>query len=420
MHSVSLATAHAGEVAVSVRVLDDANNVTCHWNYQGQRVMPTASLIKLPIMLEAYRQAAVGAVSMDDMLTLRAEDQVPGSGILTAHFSPGLTLSLRDAVRLMIRYSDNTATNLVVDHIGLPSTSNTMVDLNWPETQLHSKVFRRDTSIDLQRSELYGLGSTTADDMTDLLVRLERGELVSPAACQAMLGHLLTCDDTTKLPRELPAAFTVAHKTGSVNRSRTAAGVVSGPGVKFAICVLTDKNEDTSWSDDNAAHVLIGRLARAVVDEVRAEATPHAEAAESNAGPQTRPMSVGASGPLVESLQRTLNARIEAGLGVDGDFGSATEAAVKKFQLANQLPETGRVDSATWLALGSLIEEDEPVPASEVVNSVQLPLAPALDVDAPPEVTATAWTSVDMVTGEVVGEVARINVFCRLQVQRKS
>ncbi len=94
-----LATAHAGEVAVSVRVLDDANNVTCHWNYQGQRVMPTARLIKLPIMLEAYRQAAVGAVSMDDMLTLRAEDQVPGSGILSAHFSPGLTLSLRDAVR---------------------------------------------------------------------------------------------------------------------------------------------------------------------------------------------------------------------------------------------------------------------------------------------------------------------------------
>ncbi|MCA9183037.1 MAG: peptidoglycan-binding protein, partial [Planctomycetales bacterium] len=112
-----------------------------------------------------------------------------------------------------------------------------------------------------------------------------------------------------------------------------------------------------------------------------------------------------ASGPLVESLQRTLNARIEAGLGVDGDFGSATEAAVKKFQWTNKLPETGMVDSATWLALGTLIEEDEPVPAPEVVNSIELPIAPALDVDAPPEVTATAWTSVDMATGGVLGEV---------------
>lgn len=402
-----LATAHAGDVAVSVRVLDEDNNVTCHWSYHGQRVMPTASLIKLPVMLEAYRQAAAGDVSLDDMLTLRAEDQVPGSGVLTEHFSPGLSLSLRDAIRLMIRYSDNTATNLVVDHIGLPSTSKTMIDLGWPETQLHSKVFRRDTSIALSRSELYGLGSTTAEDMTDLLVRLERGELVTPAACQAMLEHLLTCDDSAKLPRELPAGFKVAQKTGSVNRSRTAAGVVGGPGVKFAICVLTDKNEDTSWSDDNAAQVLIGKLARAVVDLIQAEATTHTEtdAAGPNATPQTPTTSMGASGPLVESLQRTLNARIAAGLGVDGDFGSATEAAVKKFQLTNNLPSTGIVDSATWLALGSLIEEDEPVPAPEVVNSQQLPIAPALDMNAPPEVTATAWTSVDMDTGDVLGEV---------------
>ncbi|MEO8271613.1 MAG: serine hydrolase [Aureliella sp.] len=173
-----LATAHAGDVSVSVRVLAEDNNVTCEWYYNGQRVMPTASLIKLPIMIEAYRQVAAGAVSLDDMLTLKAEDQVPGSGILTDHFSPGMSLSLRDAIRLMIRYSDNTATNLVVDHIGLPSTSKTMAELGFPETQLHSKVFRRDSSIAPQRSEIYGLGSTTAEDMTDLLVRIERGELV--------------------------------------------------------------------------------------------------------------------------------------------------------------------------------------------------------------------------------------------------
>ncbi len=279
-----LANAHAGDVSVSVRVLDEANNVTSQWHYHGQRVMPTASLIKLPVMLEAYRQAAAGEVSLDDMLTLKAEDQVPGSGILSDHFSAGLSLSLRDAIRLMIRYSDNTATNLVVDQIGLSSTAKTMAELGWPETQLHSKVFRRETSIAPQRSELYGLGSTTAEDMTDLLVRLERGELVSPEACQAMLEHLLTCDDTSKLPRDLPDGFKVAHKTGSVNRSRTAAGVVSGPGVKFAICVLTDKNEDTSWSDDNAAQVLIGKMARTVVDEIRSQARqPRHRGSKSNA-----------------------------------------------------------------------------------------------------------------------------------------
>lgn len=399
-----LARAHAGQVAVSVRVLDDSNEVVGQWHYHGQQVMPTASLIKLPVMVEAYSQAATGKISLDDMLTLTAEDQVPGSGVLTSHFSPGLKLSLRDAIRLMIRYSDNTATNMVIDHIGLPSTSKLMGELGWPETQLHSKVFRRDTSIALQRSELYGLGSTTAEDMTDLLVRLERGELVSSQACEEMRAHLLTCDDTTKLPRDLPEGFKVAHKTGSVNRSRCAAGVISGSGIKFAICVLTDKNADTSWADSNAANKLIGALARAVVDELTASVAVASDDENATAAGELRTLGVGASGELVESLQRTLNARIAAGLGVDGDFGSATEAAVKKFQLANALQATGLVDAGTWQRLGTLIDEDEPVADPAEVNAQQFPRAAALDPDSPPAVSATAWASVDMLSGKVIGE----------------
>lgn len=409
-----MAEAHAGEVAVSVRVMDENNEVVCHWQYHGQRVMPTASLIKLPVMLEAYRQSSAGEIALTDMLTLSAEDQVPGSGILTDQFSPGLRLSLRDAIRLMIRYSDNTATNLVVDHIGLPSTAQTMAKLGWPETQLHSKVFRRDTSIALERSERYGLGSTTAEDMTDLLVQLEQGELVSAEASRAMLEHLLSCDDRTKLPRVLPKGFTVAHKTGSVNRSRTAAGVINGPGIKFAICVLTDKNEDASWSDDNAAHVLIGSMARAVVDVLQQPATAKAagepvDAEGTVAGTadlnsaELQTLELGATGAIVESLQRTLNARIEAGLGVDGDFGSMTEDAVKKFQAANNLASSGIVDQPTWSALGTLITQDEAVAAPDKVNAEKLPRASPLDPFAPPEVTATAWASVDMASGRVFG-----------------
>lgn len=409
-----MAEAHAGEVAVSVRVMDENNEVVCHWQYHGQRVMPTASLIKLPVMLEAYRQSNAGEIALTDMLTVRAEDQVPGSGILTDHFSPGLRLSLRDAIRLMICYSDNTATNLVVDHIGLPSTAQTMAQLGWPETQLHSKVFRRDTSIALDRSERYGLGSTTAEDMTDLLVQLEQGELVSAEASQAMLEHLLSCDDSPKLPRDLPKGFTVAHKTGSVNRSRTAAGIISGPGIKFAICVLTDKNEDASWSDDNAAHVLIGNMARAVVDVLQQPAAANAAGEPVDAdltvvgkadlnSAELQTLKLGATGAVVETLQRTLNARSGAGLGVDGDFGSMTEDAVKKFQLANNLAASGIVDQLTWAALGTLVTQDEAVADPDDVNAEDLPQAAPLDPFAPPEVTATAWSSVDVASGRVFG-----------------
>ncbi len=402
-----LTSAHKGEVSISVQVLDAHGVVTTRWGINSERVMPTASLIKLPIMIEAYRQATAGLISLDDPLELTKEDQVPGSGILTSHFSAGLRLPLRDAIRLMIRYSDNTATNLVLDRIGLPATAKTMADWGFPETQIHSKVFKRDTSIAPERSERYGLGSTTATDMTELLVRLERGDVISPEASQEMIAHLLTCDDTAKLPRELPKECRVAHKTGSVNRSRTAAGLISGPKAKFAICVLTDENEDASWSDENAADKLIGRIARVVYDEVSSSQRSSPNTEPSNVEVTTeldRTLRVGDNGELVEALQRTLNAQISAGLSVDGDFGPATEQAVRSFQQAKQLEVSGEVDVATWRALGTLIDHDAPVEPPQIINARQLSRAAPLDPWGAPEVSAKGWAVLDVEAGVLLGQ----------------
>jgi beta-lactamase class A len=101
---------------------------------------------------------------------------------VTKHFSAGTKLTRRDAIQLMMAYSDNTSTNLVVDQIGLSTTTDTMKRMGFPETQLHSKVFRGSTSIAPERSQKYGLGSTTAADIVALLEKLHRGELVTPAA----------------------------------------------------------------------------------------------------------------------------------------------------------------------------------------------------------------------------------------------
>lgn len=408
-----LAAGHAGEVAVSVQVLDAAGKTSLQWDLHGDRVMPTASLIKLPLMIEAYRQAEAGRVSLDVLLTLQAEDKVPGSGILTEHFSAGSQLSLRDAVRLMIRYSDNTATNLVIDQVGIAATAQTMSAWGFPETQLHSQVFRRETSVALERSERYGLGSTTANDMTELLARLERGELVSSEASRQMLEHLFTCDDTKKLARQLPSDCRVAHKTGSVSRSRTAAGIISTNQIKFAICVLTDKNDDSRWTDDNAADVLIGSMARSVYDLLMQslpdqETSEAAVASSSNSLPAeatatTAPtLKSGAVGDLIETLQRTLNARIDAKLSVDGDFGSATEQAVRSFQQRQQLTIDGIVEQKTWHALQPLVERDPPVPPPAEINTREFPKSVALDPQAPPAVSAKAWAVLDVASGQVL------------------
>ena len=373
-----------------------------HWSIRGDVVMPTASLIKLPVMVEAYRQAAAGKVKLDQLIEIKKDDMVQGSGVLTIHFSPGTTISLRDAIRLMIVYSDNTATNLVADAIGLPATSAAMKELGYPETQLHSKVFRRDVSIAPERSEKYGLGSTTAIDMVNLLTRLKRGELASPESTAAMIDHLVNCDDKSRFPLLLPPKVKVAHKTGSVTRVRTDAGLIMGPGCTIALCVLTDNNKDIRWTDDNAGNKLSADIAKSVYDLLAPKTT------DSNpVVAETKSMRTGATGDMVEALQRTLKARLvpPGNLSVDGDFGPATEAAVKAFQKQSQLEVTGIVDDATWKSLGTLIDQEKPLPAPEVINSEKLERKPLDDPFGPPQVTCTAWTIVDRASGTPVASV---------------
>ncbi|MFN9373252.1 MAG: serine hydrolase, partial [Planctomycetaceae bacterium] len=104
---------HDGEVAVAVEHLSTRERFA----HRSTVPMPAASLIKFPVMVEVYRQSEKGELDLRQFLELREEDKVPGAGILTPHFSPGARLAVGDAVRLMIAFSDNTATNLLLDRI---------------------------------------------------------------------------------------------------------------------------------------------------------------------------------------------------------------------------------------------------------------------------------------------------------------
>lgn len=260
-----LIEAHKGKVALAVKNLRTGETFSYHENDP----MPTASLIKFPVMVETYRQAEGGQVDLGTMVTVKKEDKVPGSGILTNHFSPGATFPLLDAVHLMIVYSDNTATNLVLDRIGLKSTAETMEKLGYPNTKIHSKVFRRDTSVFPERSKEFGLGSTTAAEMIRLCEALHRKELVSEKASEAMLAHMRACDDKDKFPRFLPPGTKVAFKTGSLDAVKTAAGILECDQGPVALCVLTRDNEDHRWVTDNAGNRLCAEVARAVFDHYR-------------------------------------------------------------------------------------------------------------------------------------------------------
>ncbi len=383
---------HRGRAAVAVKHLATGET----FGYQADEPMPTASLIKLAVMVETYRQIEAEKLDLEAKVTLKEDDKVPGSGILTPHFSAGTQLPLKDAIRLMIAYSDNTATNLVLDQIGLKSTNETMEKLGFPHTKIHAKVFRRDTSIAPDRSEKFGLGSTTAQEMVSLLERLHSGKLANKAHTEQMIEHLANCQNTSRFPRDLPEGTKIAHKTGSVSRVRTDAGIIFSPSGPIALCVLTAENRDRRWSDDNAGSRLCADVARIVFE--------HFHPGRRIASIPPEQLKVGDAGRLVEDLQRTLNARRESetAITVDGEFGPETKSAVEEFQKQNKLTVTGIVGEETWKALGPIVTSDPPVPAPEVVNSEKLPVSEADPLTGPPLVTCKAWAIADAKTGELL------------------
>ena len=258
-----LAKAHKGKVAIAVKNLQTGEN----YYLNADEPMPTASLIKVAVLIEAYLQADEGKFKLTDTITLHDGDKVPGSGVLTDHFSDGATFPLRDAVRLMIAFSDNTATNLVLDRVGVAAVDKRMEAWGFPNTKINAKVFRGSTtSVDPERTKRFGLGSTTAREMAGLFGELEAGDRLRPALKQAVLGHLKKNQDKDKFTSLLPPEAVVAHKDGAVNDARTDAGIVYTPGGPVAICVLTDDNEDQRWRPDNAGNVLCAKVAKVVYD----------------------------------------------------------------------------------------------------------------------------------------------------------
>ena len=377
---------HDGEIGLAIKSLHS----DIHYSFNGDTPMATASLIKLPMMVTAHRMVDEGKLSLDKTIELKREDKVPGSGVLTEHFSNGVSLPLRDYMRLMIRYSDNTATNIVADQIGLRKTAAVMKVLGMPNTKLHSKVYRGDTTVFPKRSQQFGIGSTTANEMVKLLSELEAGKLAAAESTQTMRDHLLACDDGNKIAAGLPSNVKFAHKTGAIASVRTDAGIIYASSGPIAVCFLSNKNKDQTWTDQNAANVLASRVGEIIIERFGA---PKADSR----------LREGAFGEIVESLQRTLNDRLKptSGLSIDGDFGPATRGAVERFQRENGLEETGIVTNETWKALGTLIEEDEPVPPPAVVNAQELPrIAQASDGDVP-AVTCKAFAIADK-TGKVL------------------
>lgn len=253
----SLAAAHHGVVGYSVRNLDTGEQLSL----RGDETFPTASLIKVPILVTLYDLAAKGAISLDDPLTVLKIDQVPGSGVLR-FLHTGAVLTVHDAAWLMITLSDNTATNLLLDRIIIRRVWEKMESLGLMHTKVHSKTFLRISSVAMDSSAKYGLGVSTPNEMAQLFALLVRGAAVSPAADSAMLEILEHTADVQMLERFLDGVRS-AHKTGAVDDARTECSLLHLRS-RVVMCVFTKQNADRRWVIDNEAQLTMARMGAAV------------------------------------------------------------------------------------------------------------------------------------------------------------
>ena len=253
----SLAARHRGVVGYTVHNLDTGERL----ERRGDETFPTASLIKVAILVTVFDLVEQRRLSLDDPLTVLKIDKVPGAGQLQ-FLHDNATITVRDAAWLMTTISDNTATNLLLDRIIIRRVWDKMEKLGLPHTKVHSKSFLRNSSVAMDSSVKYGFGVTTPNEMARLFAHLAHGRAVSAAADSAMLDMLAHNEDYSKLQRFIEG-LRVPHKTGDTDQVRTECALFPLQS-RVVACVLTKENEDKRYMVDNEAQVMMARMGEAI------------------------------------------------------------------------------------------------------------------------------------------------------------
>lgn len=267
----ALAAAHHGKVALFAQDLNSGKTVALN----ADTPVPTASVIKLAVLFEALKQLQDGRAHFSDRLTLTKVNQVPGSGVL-AQFDVPLGLTFKDALSMMIIVSDNTATNLAIDHLGLDAIDRRIQWLGLRNTWLYKKVFMPATGPVPADQPQFGLGKTTAREMAALMQRFATCDLGAPGSaaaptpadqklCNAALSMLKNQADNSGIARSVPGNV-VANKTGALERVRNDVGIVYAHNGPIVISGFTYDNADTSWTPDNPAQVLLSVITKTIVN----------------------------------------------------------------------------------------------------------------------------------------------------------
>jgi beta-lactamase class A len=225
----------------------------------GDEIMPQASSIKIAVLADLYLQALQGKAKLTDEYVVRKEDLVPGSDIMLG-LTPGATrLTLRDLATMMVAVSDNSATNVLIDRLGMENVNAMLEGHGLHVTRLRRKM------MDLTAASEGRENVSTPREMMALLEMLHRGKLLNKEMTEDFFRVLTTHKESSML-QGLPADAVAANKPGELEAVRNDSGIVFAKNRPYILCVMTAYLKDER--DGAAAIRKIAELTYSYFDRV--------------------------------------------------------------------------------------------------------------------------------------------------------
>jgi beta-lactamase class A len=237
-----------GDVGIYVRHLRSGKTVEIN----ADTLFPTASMVKVPIMTGIFDKIEKNELRYDSLLMFRDSLIYPGEDIVgTLKDSGRITLS--KVVMLMITTSDNTASLWCQKLAGTGTRINEFMEENgFAVTRVNSRTPGRE-----EMRSIYGWGVTSPREMSELVVRIREGKMISPAASERMYRNMARIYWDGEALSEIPPYIHAASKQGAVNQSRSEVVLVNAPHGDYVFCVITKNQQDESWVNENEGYVLL-------------------------------------------------------------------------------------------------------------------------------------------------------------------
>ena len=203
-----------------------------HYFLHEDEVFAQASSIKITVLANLYLQTQQGKLKLTDLYTVQSSDLVPDSDIMNG-LTPGVTrITLRDLGTMMVAVSDNAATNVLIDRLGMPNVNAMLDSLGLTHTRLRRKM------MDLEAAKQGRENISTPREMMMLLDAIYRGKVLNKESTEEFFQVLSTNKDSF-IPRHLPASLRIANKPGELEAVRNDSGIVFVEGRPYVICVMT-------------------------------------------------------------------------------------------------------------------------------------------------------------------------------------